>query len=129
MLKCTLGEKTYTIPFVKGRAFREIDAAMEAYTTMNAITEKVTSGTALDENEEKQTIRGLTDTLVEWFCLLFENQFTPDEVYDNYPADRLFTDIVNAVLKVDGLLADTLEDFPTKAATTTAPAQTKRNRK
>lgn len=129
MLKCTLGDKVYTIPFVKGRAFREIDAAMEAYTTMNAITEKVTSGVALDEKEAKQTIRDLTDVLVEWFCLLFENQFTPDEVYDNYPADRLFTDIVNAVLKVNGLLADTLEDFPTKAATTQAPAPTKRNRK
>lgn len=129
MLKCTLGEKTYTIPFVKGRAFREIDTAMGAYTKMVTIAQKTEKGEPLTEEESKLTVKELTDRLVEWFCLLFENQFTLDDVYDNYPADRLFTDIVSALLKVNQQLADTLEDFPTKAARTATPAPAKRNRK
>ena len=127
MLKCTLGDKVYTIPFVKGRAFREMDTAMEAYTKMQVIAQKTEKGEALSDDEKQLTVKGLTDVLVEWFCLLFENQFTPDDVYDNYPADRLFVDIVSALLKVNAQLSDTLEDFPTRAAT--AETATKRNRK
>ena len=31
MLKCTLGEKVYSIPYVTGRALREMDAANAIY--------------------------------------------------------------------------------------------------
>ena len=127
MLKCVLGDKTFTIPYVKGRAFREIDSAMTAYTKMLVIGQKAEKGEALTEEESHLTVQELTDRLVEWFCLLFENQFTPDEVYDNYPSDRLIVDIVSAVLKVNAQLADTLEDFPTRAAATEKPE--KKNRK
>ena len=127
MITCTLGEKKYTVDFVSGRALREMEPASKMYGRLVRLSQDVTEGK--DVSQEQLTVTDALDTMVKWFCILFNNQFTPDEVYDNYPADRLFTDIVNAVLKVNGLLADTLEDFPTKAAKTPTPAPTKRNRK
>ncbi len=39
-------------------------------------------------------------------CILFNNQFTTDEVYDNYPADRLMHDIALALLDADSREAE-----------------------
>ena len=57
------------------------------------------------------------DVMVRWFCLLFQNQFTPDEVYDGYPVDRLMHDIVLALMAVQTQTTQVLSDFPTIAAT------------
>ena len=57
-----------------------------------------------------------------WFCILFQNQFTPDDVLDNYPVDRLMHDIALALMAVQAQTTDVLSDFPTTAAT--EPAQT-----
>ena len=58
------------------------------------------------------------DVMVKWFCILFQNQFTPDEVLDGYPVDRLMHDIALAIMAVQTQTTDVLSDFPTKAAQT-----------
>ena len=45
--------------------------------------------------------------------ILFNNQFTPDEVYDNYPADRLMHDIALALMAVQTQTTEVLDSFPT----------------
>ena len=62
------------------------------------------------------------DVMIRWFCILFQNQFTPDDVLDNYPVDRLMHDIALALMAVQTQTTDVLSDFPTTAAT--EPAQT-----
>ena len=56
--------------------------------------------------------------MVKWFCILFQNQFTPDEVLDGYPVDRLMHEIALAIMAVQTQTTDVLSDFPTKAAQT-----------
>ncbi len=53
-----------------------------------------------------------------WFCLLFGNQFTPDDVLDGYPVDRLMHDIALALMAVQTQTTEILDEFPTKAAGT-----------
>ena len=104
MLQVTLGEKTYKVEYVTALALREIREPM-------AILKKL-DGNA--ENGLPDFGRDL-DTLVKWFCLLFGNQFTPDEVYTWYPADRLMPDLTLAVLAVQQRMSAALSSFPTKA--------------
>jgi hypothetical protein len=69
--------------------------------------------------EELQDFGRDLDVLVKWFCLLFGNQFTPDDVYNHYPADRLMNDLALAVLAVRQQISAALTAFPTKAGGTT----------
>ena len=57
------------------------------------------------------------DVMVKWFCIVFGNQFTPDEMYDNYPADRLMHDIALALMAVQTQTTEVLDGFPTKPVT------------
>ena len=51
-----------------------------------------------------------------------EYQFTPDDVLDYYPVDRLMHDIALALMAVQTQTTEILDEFPTKAARTeTAP--------
>ena len=59
------------------------------------------------------TVTDALDTMVKWFCILFGNQFTPDEVYDKYPADRLMHDIALALMAVQTQTTEVLDTFPT----------------
>ena len=62
------------------------------------------------------------DTASAAFCVLFGNQFTPDDVLDYYPVDRLMHDIALALMAVQTQTTEILDEFPTKAARTeTAP--------
>ena len=115
MITCTLGDKKYTVDFIKGRVLREITPALEMYTKIAAMSEAVVKGQEPD-TDKSFTIPEAMDTLVKWFCLLFDNQFTPDEVYDNYPSDRLMHDIVLALMAVQSQTTNVLESFPTTAA-------------
>ena len=45
--------------------------------------------------------------------VLFNNQFTPGEVYDNYPADRLMHDIALALMATQTQTTEVLDTFPT----------------
>ena len=116
MLTCTLREKKYSIDFVSGRALRELEPAAQMYGKVVLLSEKAAKGEAVVE-DAKFTISEAMDTMIRWFCILFQNQFTPDEVLDNYPVDRLMHDIALALMAVQAQTTDVLSDFPTKAAT------------
>ena len=115
MITCTLGDKKYTVDFVSGRALREIEPAMKMYTRISAISEAAVKGEEI-ENPDNLTIPDALDVMIRWFCLLFNNQFTPDDVLDNYPVDRLMHDIVIALFAVQAQTTDVLSSFPMTAA-------------
>ena len=115
MITCTLGEKKYTIDFVSGRALRELEPAATMYAKIVHVSQMAVKGQEVPE-DAKFTISDAMDVMVKWFCLLFNNQFTPDEVLDGYPVDRLMHDIAYAIMAVQTQTTDVLSDFPTKAA-------------
>ena len=114
MISCTLNGKKYTMDFVTGRALREIDDAADMYRRLVQITTDASEGK--DMSGETLTVREAMDVMVKWFCLLFNNQFTPDDMYDYYPADRIMHDISTAILAVQTQATDVLSEFPTNPA-------------
>ena len=115
MITCTLGEKKYTVDFVSGRALREMEPASKMYGRLVRLSRDVTEGK--DVSQEQLTVTDALDTMVKWFCILFNNQFTPDEMYDHYPADRLMHDIALALMAVQTQTTEVLDTFPTIPAT------------
>ena len=111
MITCTLGDKKYTVDFISGRALREMEPASNMYAKVIHLANDVTEGKEI--STEGLTISGALDILVKWFCILFGNQFTPDEVYDHYPADRLMHDIALALMAVQTQTTEVLDSFPT----------------
>ena len=114
MISCTLNGKKYTMDFVTGRALREIDDAADMYRRLVQITTDAREGK--DMSGETLTVREAMDVMVKWFCLLFNNQFTPDDMYDYYPADRIMHDISTAILAVQTQATNVLSEFPTNPA-------------
>ena len=114
MISCTLNGKKYTMDFVTGRALREIDDAADMYRRLVQSTTDASEGK--DMSGETLTVREAMDVMVKWFCLLFNNQFTPDDMYDYYPADRIMHDISTAILAVQTQATDVLSEFPTNPA-------------
>ena len=114
MISCTLNGKKYTMDFVTGRALREIDDAADMYRRLVKITTDASEGK--DVSGETLTVREAMDVMVKWFCLLFGNQFTPDDMYDHYPADRIMHDISTAIMAVQTQTTSVLAEFPTKPA-------------
>ena len=96
MISCTLGEKKYTVDYVTGRALREMEPAARMYAKIVAVANAV---------------------MIRWFCILFGNQFTVDDVLDHYPVDRLMHDVALALMAVQTQTTGILSDFPTNAAT------------
>ena len=111
MITCTLGDKKYTVDYVSGRALREMEPASTMYGRLVRLSRDAVEGK--DVSGEKLTVADALDTMVKWFCVLFNNQFTPDEVYDNYPADRLTHDIALALMAVQTQTTEVLDAFPT----------------
>ena len=111
MVTCTLGEKKYTVDFVSGRALREMEPATKMYGKLVRFSQAATE--VQDITGEQPTVPDALDTMVKWFCILFGNQFTPDEVYDHYPADRLMHDIALALMAVQTQTTEVLDSFPT----------------
>lgn len=94
-------EKVYQVPFISGRALRRLDMVAVAYDKEN--------------NQERPTKEDL-ENCWEWFCLLFRNQFTVEELLDGYPAGDLMPDIYAAyALMVKGALK-ALSEFPIQPA-------------
>ena len=112
MISCELNGKKYTMDFVTGRALREIDEAANMYLRLMKISQAAVSGE--DVGDETLTIREAMDVMVKWFCLLFGNQFSPDDVYDYYPSDRIMHDVSTAILAVQTQATSALSEFPTK---------------
>lgn len=123
MITCTLGEKKYHIDFVSGRALRELEPAAKMYARIVAISTAATKGEEIGE-ESQLSISGAMDVMVHWFCLVFGNQFSPDELLDNYPVDRLMHDIALTLMAVQAQTTDILKDFPTVAAQETETKET-----
>lgn len=120
MLKCTLGDKVYSIPYVNGRALREMDAANAAYDKIITLTRQMENEEELTEEDQKMTVSKLIEPIVDWFCdVLFRGQFSTDEFYDNYPVDCMISDLVATMQAVQGSVTDKLKDFPTIPTGTT----------
>ena len=117
MISCTLNEKKYTVDFVSGRALREMEPAAQMYGHIVAISNAALKG-EVPEDAKNLSIGEALDVMIRWFCLLFGNQFTPDDVLDYYPVDRMMHDIALALMAVQTQTTEILDEFPTKAAKT-----------
>ena len=117
MISCTLNGKKYTVDFVSGRALREMEPAAQMYGHIVAISNAALKG-EVPEDAKNLSIGEALDVMIRWFCLLFGNQFTPDDVLDYYPVDRMMHDIALALMAVQTQTTEILEEFPTKAAKT-----------
>ena len=123
MITCTLGNRKYSVDYIRGRALREIEPAAKMYSRVVAIANAAAKGEiAPDANEI--SISEAMDELIRWFCILFNNQFTPDEVLEGYPVDRLMHDIALALMAVQTQTTAVLDEFPTKAAEEKKPEET-----
>ena len=123
MITCTLGDKKYTVDFISGRALREMEPAAKMYSRIVAVSNAALKGEEIPE-EQQVSIPEAMDVMIRWFCLLFGNQFSPDDVLDGYPVDRLMHDVALALMAVQTQTTNILDEFPTKAARTetTIPA-------
>ena len=101
-MKVLLGGKEYEQDYVRAIALREIDGPM-------AILEKVR------EAPEALLPKEDMDCLAKWFCLFFGSQFTTEEFWNGYPADRVKADIFEAVMYCQAGVTRILHDFPTMA--------------
>ena len=117
MISCTLNEKKYTVDFVSGRALREMEPAAQMYGRIVAISNAALKG-EVPEDAKNLSVGEALDVMIRWFCLLFGNQFTPDDVLDYYPVDRMMHDIALALMAVQTQTTEILDEFPTKAAKT-----------
>lgn len=117
MVTCTLNGKEYRIDFVAGRALREIEPAVKMYSRVAAISNAAMNGGDVSDADQI-TVAEAMDVMIKWFCLLFQNQFTQDELLDGYPVDRLMHDISFAMMAVQTQTTQILSSFPTKAAET-----------
>ena len=115
MISCTLNGKKYTVDFVSGRALREMEPAAQMYGRIVAISNAALKG-EVPEDAKNLSIGEALDVMIRWFCLLFGNQFSPDDVLDGYPVDRLMHDIALALMAVQTQTTEILSEFPTKAA-------------
>ena len=114
MITIKLGEKNYQIDFISGRALRELEPAAKMYARIVSISNAAIKGEVIPE-ADTLTISEAMDVMVKWFCLVFSNQFTPDELLDNYPVDRLMHDIALTLMAVQTQTTSILSEFPTKA--------------
>ena len=121
MITCTLGDRKYTVDFISGRALREMEPAAKMYSRIVAISNAALKGEPPADAGEL-SIPDAMDVMIRWFCVLFGNQFTPDDVLDHYPVDRLMHDIALALMAVQTQTTNILGDFPTKAAETDIPS-------
>ena len=115
MITCKLGEKTYSVDFVSGRALREMEPAAKMYAKLVSISNAAVQGETIPESEHL-TISEAMDVMTKWFCLVFGNQFTQDELLDNYPVDRLMHDVALTLMAVQAQTTGILSSFPTTAA-------------
>lgn len=118
MITCTLGDKKYHVDYISGRALREMEPAAKMYGRIVTVSNAALKGEEIDDTKNL-SIGEAMDEMIKWFCVLFGNQFTPDEILDHYPVDRLMHDIAFALMAVQTQTTHVLDEFPTKAAQTT----------
>ena len=123
MITCTLKDKKYTVDYIPGRALREMEPAAKMYGRIVALSNAAVKGETIPEDQQV-AIPEAMDVMIHWFCLLFANQFTPDDVLDGYPVDRLMHDIALALMAVQTQTTEILDEFPTKAGAEHLSAKT-----
>lgn len=116
MISCTLNNRKYTVDYITGRALREMEPAAKMYGRIVSLSNAALKG-ELPEEAKELSIPEAMDEMIRWFCILFGNQFTPDDVLDHYPVDRLMHDVALALMAVQTQTTGILSDFPTNAAT------------
>ena len=116
MITCTLNDKKYTVDYIPGRALREMEPAAKMYSRIVALSNAAIKGETIPEDQQI-SLPDAMDVMIHWFCLLFKNQFTPDDMLDHYPADQLMHDIAFALMAVQTQTTSVLSEFPMKAAT------------
>ena len=52
MITCALGEKTYTVDFISGRALREIEPATKMYARIQRMAKQAADGEEISEDEK-----------------------------------------------------------------------------
>ena len=117
MITCTLNNQKYTVDFITGRALREMEPAAKMYGRIVALSNAAIKG-EVPEDTKNLSVSEALDVMIRWFCILFQNQFTPDDVLDYYPVDRMMHDIALALVAVQTQTTEILDEFPTKAAQT-----------
>ena len=122
MITCTLKDKKYAVDFISGRALREMEPAAKMYAKIVALSNAAVKGEEIPQ-EQQIRVTDAMDVMIRWFCLLFRNQFGPDDVLDGYPVDRLMHDIALALMAVQTQTTEILSQFPTKAAKEPTPPQ------
>ena len=123
MITCTLKDKKYAVDFISGRAMREMEPAAKMYAKIVALSNAAVKGEEVPQ-EQQISVTDAMDVMIRWFCLLFGNQFSSDDVLDGYPVDRLMHDIALALMTVQTQTTEILSEFPTKAAKEPAMTQT-----
>ena len=122
MITCTLKDKKYAVDFISGRALREMEPAAKMYAKIVALSNAAVKGEEIPQ-EQQISVTDAMDVMIRWFCLLFGNQFSLDDVLDGYPVDRLMHDIALALMAVQTQTTEILSEFPTKAAKEPTPPQ------
>lgn len=101
MITLKLKGEERKVDYVRAIVLREMEAPLEI----------------IDQYSEKKgrlSARDM-DVLVKWFCLFLNNQATPEEILQEYPADRLVIDIFSALKHCQGGVTELLTAFPTPA--------------
>lgn len=117
-ITCTLNDKTYTVQTVSARALFEIKEAADVYGKITRLTARVAKGEVIPDNDpDNCDYKEAMITMMNWFCLLFNNQFTVDDLLNYYPSDRIIHDITVSLIAVQKQATAILNSFPTTAAT------------
>ncbi|NLB90535.1 MAG: hypothetical protein GX786_04880, partial [Clostridiales bacterium] len=97
MIKIEVGGIKYTVPFITARAIRLIEP-------MEKLIEKVSQGERLTGED--------VETMAQWMCVLFDYQFSMEDLLDGYPADRFTEDVFACYVAVQNGLTHQLRLFP-----------------
>ena len=106
MITCTLKDKKYAVDFISGRALREMEPAAKMYAKIVALSNVAVKGEEIPQDQQI-SVTDAMDVMIRWFCLLFGNQFGPDDVLDGYPVDRLMHDIALALMALPEFIYST----------------------
>ena len=105
----------FAVDFISGRALREMEPAAKMYAKIVALSNAAVKGEEIPQDQQI-SVTDAIDVMIRWFCLLFGNQFGPDDVLDGYPVDHPMHDIALALMAVQTQTTEILSEFPTKAA-------------
>lgn len=90
-------DKAYTVPFINGYAAISTEK-------IERLIQKTNTGEAFTNDDYRACL--------EWFCKVFGDQFTPEELAEGYPANTLIKDIFTVYLSLQTDVFEKLTMFP-----------------